>query len=196
MEKVLYVTPQALQLDSFRLGMKVVQSGFRPDLMIALWRGGAPIGLYVHEALRLHGIQTDHIAIRTSRYTAPGKANAEIVVHNLGYVREQIDAHDHTERPYNILIVDDVWESGGSIKAVLDRLREEIAKGPDQKRALDIRFATLFFKPACNKTPYIPNFYVRTVDEHVWINFPHELEGLDDIRKVMGDEVANALFLK
>jgi hypoxanthine phosphoribosyltransferase len=191
MEKVLYVTPQALQVDSFRLGMKVVQSNFKPDLMIALWRGGAPIGLYVHEALSLHGIQTDHIAIRTSRYTAPGKASSEIVVHNLGYVCERIAAHNHADRPFNILIVDDVWESGGSIKAVLDRLKEEMTKTDGNR--LDIRFATLFFKPACNKTPYIPNFYVHSVDERVWINFPHELQGLDDIRKVMGDEVADIL---
>lgn len=163
-------TPVALQLDSLRLAMKVVRSGFKPDMMIALWRGGAPIGLYVHEALKYHGIGTDHIAIRTSHYTAPGQTKSTIEVHNLGYVRERIQSG----RIFNILIVDDVWESGGSICALLRRLQEDLPK--DQGIRLDIKFAVLFFKPDCNKTPLLPDYYVHKADKDIWIHFPHELD--------------------
>lgn len=187
---VRYITPTALQLDSFKLGASIVKHGFRPDLMIALWRGGAPIGLYIHEVLRYSGIPTDHVAIRTSRYTAPGQANSEIIVHNLGYILECIQRHK--EKTCNILIVDDVWESGGSIRAVLDKLHTHL-KDEQQQFRLDIRFATLFYKPECNKTLLVPNYYVHTSDK--WIIFPHELEGfsIEHIRKYMGEEVADII---
>lgn len=184
-----YVTPDALQLDSFKLGMDIVRSNFRPDLMIALWRGGAPIGMYVHEALKFHGIITDHIAIRTSRYTAPGAASSNIVVHNLTYVKDCILAHTNVEKIYNILIVDDVWESGGSIFAVLQRLQKELEGNNPNGVRLDIRFATLFYKPECNKTPLIPNFYVHKKDAHVWIVFPHELDKVE----LMSEEIQDIL---
>lgn len=182
-----YLTPQALQLDSFRLGMKVVKSGFKPDLMIALWRGGAPIGMHVHEVLKYHKIETDHVAIRTSRYVAPGQATSSIVVHNLTYVKERILSAS-PERIYNILIVDDVWESGGSICALLKRLREEMEDQACTTR-LEIRFATLFFKPECNKTLLLPDFWITKMPANVWIVFPHELDKLE----VMDPEVARIL---
>ena len=37
--------------------------------MIAVWRGGTPIGVAVQEVLQFHGVNTDHIAIRTSSYS-------------------------------------------------------------------------------------------------------------------------------
>jgi hypothetical protein len=48
------------------LAIRIVRSGFRPTFLVALWRGGAPIGITVQEVLEYHGIQTDHVAIRTS----------------------------------------------------------------------------------------------------------------------------------
>ncbi len=37
----LYLTAQQLLEDSFRLGAKVLASGFRPSFIVAIWRGGA-----------------------------------------------------------------------------------------------------------------------------------------------------------
>jgi len=45
----LYISAQQLLEDSFELGAKVLASGFRPKVIIALWRGGAPIGVAVQE---------------------------------------------------------------------------------------------------------------------------------------------------
>ncbi|MEM1146009.1 MAG: hypoxanthine phosphoribosyltransferase, partial [Pseudomonadota bacterium] len=66
-EKV-YLDAQELLEDSFRLAAQVIRSGFRPSMMIAIWRGGAPVGVAVQELLAYKGIETDHIAIRTSSY--------------------------------------------------------------------------------------------------------------------------------
>jgi hypoxanthine phosphoribosyltransferase len=46
----------------------VLKSGFRPTRIIAIWRGGVPIGVAVQELLDYFGVATDHIAIRASSY--------------------------------------------------------------------------------------------------------------------------------
>jgi hypothetical protein len=40
----------------------------------------------------------------------------------------------------------------------------------------NVRIATVYFKPARNKTQLKPDFYIRATDE--WLVFPHELKGL------------------
>ncbi|MFB1002279.1 MAG: hypoxanthine phosphoribosyltransferase, partial [Pseudomonadales bacterium] len=63
-----YITASELLKDSFSLGMKILDSHFRPTFIIGVWRGGAPIGIAVQEVLDVCGITTEHIAIRTSSY--------------------------------------------------------------------------------------------------------------------------------
>ena len=52
------------------LAWQVYESGFRPDYIVGVWRGGAPIGIAVQEFLDVLGVKSDHIAIRTSSYAA------------------------------------------------------------------------------------------------------------------------------
>jgi hypoxanthine phosphoribosyltransferase len=133
---------------------------------VVLWRGGAPIGCYMHEFFKRCGIKPDHIAIRTSRYHGIDSASETIEVHNLGYFLER------AKKDTNVLLVDDVHDTGLSIKAVKDRLKEEMGDNfPD-----NIRTATVYYKPSRNKTGEVPDYYVETTDE--WLVFPHELEGL------------------
>jgi hypoxanthine phosphoribosyltransferase len=63
------LTAQELLSDSFRLGVKILESGFEPTLIIAIWRGGTPVGMAVQEILSYCGVDSDHNAIRTSSYT-------------------------------------------------------------------------------------------------------------------------------
>ena len=39
-----YLDAQQLLEDSFRLGARIIKDGFRPTIMIAIWRGGVPMG--------------------------------------------------------------------------------------------------------------------------------------------------------
>ena len=64
----LYLDANRLLNDSFRLAHQVYRSGFEPTFIMALWRGGAPIGLAVQEYFAYREIETDHILIRTSSY--------------------------------------------------------------------------------------------------------------------------------
>ena len=69
MAEKLYLSADRLLKDSYRLGNLVIDAGFRPTHLVGIWRGGAPVGIAVQELLSYHGIECDHIAVRTSSKT-------------------------------------------------------------------------------------------------------------------------------
>ena len=160
-----YIAAQQLLDDSFRLGLQVLESGFRPHFIIGVWRGGAPVGIAVQELLAYFGVETDHIAIRTSFYTAPGERSKAVRVHGLGYVI------DHIRKADSLLIVDDVYDTGLSLQQIVADIRQDCDESPPE-----IRLATPYFKPANNRTDRVPDYYLHETDR--WLVFPHELAGL------------------
>ncbi len=107
--KKYFITPDDLLRDSFLLGQKIIESGFRPDFIVGIWRGGTPVGIAVQELLDYAGIATDHVAIRTSYYEGIAETAETVQVHGLGYLIRKINRDD------SLLIVDDVLDSGKSI---------------------------------------------------------------------------------
>ncbi|NIP45971.1 MAG: hypoxanthine phosphoribosyltransferase [Gammaproteobacteria bacterium] len=161
-----YISAGQLLDDSFRLGLKILESGFRPHFIVGIWRGGAPVGITVQELLDFFGIPTDHIAIRTSLYTGIGERDKQIRVHGLQYVIDNVDADE------GLLIVDDVYDTGLSIAAVIESLEARARRNTPR----DIRIATAYFKPASNRTDRVPDYYIHETDK--WLVFPHELNGI------------------
>ena len=161
-----FVTPQNLLDDSFRLGLKIIENGFHPDYIIGIWRGGTPVGIAVQEILKYHGYPSDHIAIRTSSYTDIEQQSDEIRIHGLHYIIENVNAKD------SALIVDDVFDSGRSIQAVLERINELSRRNAPE----DTRVATVYYKPGKRKVDLVPDYFIHETDD--WLVFPHELEGL------------------
>ena len=166
MDKKIYLTAQELLNDSFELGIRVYNSGFVPSFIIGIWRGGTPVGIAVQEILDHLGIKTDHIAIRTSSYYGISKRDKKVRVHGLEYVIRQANWED------GLLIVDDVFDTGSSIKAVLEALKSKMRRNLPG----DIRIATPWFKPKYNVTDIMPNYFIHETDR--WLVFPHELDGL------------------
>ena len=165
MSKV-YLTAQGLLEDSFKLAQKVFKSGFEPTFIIAVWRGGAPIGIAVQEYLQFHGIQADHIAIRTSSYSGIDNQSREVKVSGLDYL---IKTMQHSDR---LLIVDDVFDTGRSVEAIIDQLTEKLRLNTPE----DIRIAVPYYKPARNQVNREPDFVVHETAD--WLKYPHSLEGL------------------
>ena len=60
--KKTFIQADELLKDSFKLASQVFDSGYRPDYIVGVWRGGAPIGIAVQEFLDVLGIDADHIA--------------------------------------------------------------------------------------------------------------------------------------
>jgi hypothetical protein len=78
----------------------------------------------------------------------------------------------HANWEDGLLIVDDVFDTGSSIKAILETLREKMRRNLPG----DIRVATAWFKPKYNLTDITPDYFIHETDQ--WLVFPHELEGL------------------
>ena len=172
MSEKLYLSAQGLLEDSFRLAAKVLQSGFRPSFIVAIWRGGAPIGMAVQEFLDYFGVPTDHIAIRTSSYQGIDGRSSEVRIHGTSYLIKNVDFEDR------LLIVDDVFDTGHTIRAVIEHLREKARLNTPG----DIRVAVPYYKPSRNQTELVPDYYLHETEQ--WIKFPYSLEGLplDEIR--------------
>lgn len=161
-----YISANDLLVDSFRLAQKIFDSGFRPDFIIGVWRGGAPVGIAIQEYLEYVGIHTDHIAIRTSSYYGINKQDKTVRVHGLDYIIDNVNAE------HQVLLVDDVFDSGRSIRAIFDKLRAKTRRNMPET----MRVATPWYKPAKNVTDITPDYYVHETD--AWLVFPHELVGL------------------
>lgn len=115
--KKTFISAESLLRDSLELGRMVVRSGYRPTFLVGMWRGGAPIGIAVQEVLDYHEIPTDHIAIRTSAYYGIDKQEKTVRVHAIDYLVSRLEAEDR------LLLVDDVFDSGRSLEAVIGELR-------------------------------------------------------------------------
>ena len=161
-----YIDAQQLLEDSFRLGAKIIKDGFRPTIMIAIWRGGTPMGIAIQELLAWYGIETDHIAIRTSSYHGIDGRSHHIKIHGMNYLIKNCQKED------SLLIVDDVFDTGLTIQAVKQHLVEKARLNTPH----DIRVAVPYFKPTRNKTPIRPDYYLHETEQ--WLKYPHSLEGL------------------
>lgn len=169
-----YLCAEQLLTDSFRLAKSVLDSGFEPTMIIAIWRGGVPIGIAVQEFFAFSGVETDHIAIRTSSYDAGiDQRLGGVRVHGLNYLIKHVRAEDR------LLIVDDVFDTGRTVDAVINRLTE-LAR---LNTPADIRVAVPYYKPLRREVERQPDYYLEETD--AWLMYPHSLEGLslDEIRE-------------
>ena len=161
----LFIQSEELLKDSFNLAWQVYESGYRPNYIIGVWRGGAPIGIAVQEFLDVLGLPSDHIAIRTSHYKGIDERDSQVQVYGLNYIIKQVESED------SLLIVDDVHDTGISIQKIILDLQNAC-----KKNTPEIKVATPYFKPKKNKTDRKPDFYIHETEK--WLVFPHELEGL------------------
>ena len=74
----LFIKSEDLLSDAFKLAWKVFESGYKPNYIVGVWRGGAPIGIAVQELLSVLGIKSDHISIRTSYYKGIDQTEGEV----------------------------------------------------------------------------------------------------------------------
>ena len=165
-DEKIFITAAELLRDSFLLASNILQSGFRPDYIVGIWRGGTPVGIAVQEFLDYAGVETDHIAIRTSHYTGIDQTTLNVQVHGLGYLIRKVNKQD------SLLIVDDVFDTGMSVEAVIG----ELVKRARLNMPDDVRIATPWYKPSKNKTERVPDYYIHETAQ--WLVFPHELTGL------------------
>lgn len=171
MNKV-FLDEQTLIEDSFRLGVSIFESGFRPTFIVGLWRGGSSVGIYVQECLQTLGVETNHISLRTSYRGQPSYQQmasspaSDIRVHGTRYLIENLNTDD------SLLIVDDVFSTGKNIDSVIKRLELGLRRNMPNK----IRIATLYERPSFKAVDVSPDFVLHKTED--WLVFPYEMSGL------------------
>ena len=182
MEKV-FINPITFREDGFALGAQMLDDGFEADFLLILLRGGAEIGCFVDEYLGYFGVNTGLIFMRTSSYDDIDKTSGNVIISDVGDLIKDLKSTS------KVAIIDDIFDTGLSIEAVLNFLQESLKENCPK----DIRIATVDYKPTRNLTKRVPNYYVNAVKE--WLVYPHELKGLtiDEIRQGMGSKIANLI---
>ena len=157
--------------------MQIFDSDFTPDFIVGLWRGGSPVGIAVQDCLEYLGVSTDHISVRTSYRGMDSYENMiqsvdNIRVHDTQYLIDNLNADNA------LLIVDDVYSSGLSVQAVINRLQKKLRRNMPKQ----VKVAVPWYKPERNQTQREPDFYLHKTSD--WLVLPYELNGLSD------DEIA------
>ena len=165
-----FISAANLVEDSFKLAVKVYESGYRPDYIVGIWRGGTPVGIVLHDFLAYVGVKVDHISVRTSYrgidHYNQIKSSRAIQVHNTRFLVDRVNSED------SLLIVDDVFSSGRSTKAVINRLKKKLRANMPS----DVKIAVPYYKPSHNRTGRKPDYVLHETDD--WLVMPHELSGL------------------
>lgn len=162
----IFIDANTLLNDSFLLGRKILASGYEPNLLLALWRGGTPVGIAIQELLAYEKIPHEHFPVKTSHYSGLNERREDIVIGEMGYIMETITSATR------LLIIDDVFDTGLTLDKLAGVIRQETPISPS-----NLKVATLWFKPKNNRTQLRPDYFLHTTNS--WVVFPHELQGLE-----------------
>lgn len=139
-----------------QIAQQIADSGWIPDLIVAIARGGMLPAGAISYAL---GVKANG-AINVEFYTGVGKTMAEPEI-----LEPYMDISSLEGK--RVLIVDDVADSGKTLKLIMDLISEKgLSMGGDSAK-VDARSATIYLKP----TSIIkPDYVFKQTDK--WINFP------------------------
>jgi hypothetical protein len=128
---------------------QILKDGYKPDLLVAISRGGWIPGRVLSDMLDNPNIATIKVEFYVDIYKTLSKPEITQPL--------PIDV-----RGKRILLVDDIADSGKSLKLVKEHLIEQGAS--------DVKICALYCKPWSAVTP---DFFARTTDAWIW--FPHEM---------------------
>ena len=128
---------------------KILKDQFQPNLIVAISRGGFEPARLLCDKLKINRLTS----IQIQSYVSIGKLNDPKIIFPISVNLEG----------YRVLIVDDVSDTGQSIKIAKQHIQD---KGADS-----IKTATLHIKP---KSAFIPDYYASNVTE--WVIYPWEIK--------------------
>lgn len=159
-KKIRQLSYDDINRTTINMALQIVSSGFKPRLIIPIVRGGVIPAAFLYAGLsRLPNINMSGWEIMTifaksySGQDQSPRMSLDIPAH----VRAQIN------KGGDILIVDDIYDTGTTISMVNYNLR-------DSRRKADIRIATLLTKDE-NGPDYFGEYLINKEE---WIHFPWE----------------------
>jgi len=130
------------------IAKKIQASGYKPDLIVAVSRGGFDPARILCDQLDVRRLAS----VQLEAYDGMVKRPEPVVV-------LPVNANLSGKKT---LLVDDVSDSGASLMKAKEHLIG--------KKAAEVRIATLHIKPW---SKYLPDYYAENVDE--WVVYPWEL---------------------
>jgi hypoxanthine phosphoribosyltransferase len=105
--------------------------------------------------LKARGIDADHIAIRTASYHGIDGRDDDVQVFSMNHMIKNVSHHA------SVLIVDDVFDTGQSIEAVIDHQRQKTRLNMPQ----DIKVAVPYYKPVRNLSGRVPDYFLPKTEQ-------------------------------
>lgn len=139
-----------------QIAQQIADSGWIPDLIVAIARGGMLPAGAISYAL---GVKANG-AINVEFYTGVGKTMAEPEI-----LEPYMDISSLEGK--RVLIVDDVADSGKTLKLIMDLIAKEGLSMGSATAKVDARSATIYLKPT---SVIKPDYVFKQTDK--WINFP------------------------
>lgn len=149
--------------DARRLAETIRAGGWRPDLILAIWRGGALPAIVVHECLKAEGWPAVLRPVVCESYSPGGGAGAECVRGEPKWIAcSEVFA---SIRPgMKVLAIDDIYDSGGTVES----LRAIVSAA-----GADFRAATIYRNPRNAAAVSKPDWWMHDTSGD-WLLFPHE----------------------
>ncbi len=146
---------------SFKLGEMVRNSGFTPDILIGIARGG----LIPLRILSDYFNNSDILVFNVKLYKDIGKVGEHV---------KFVQKIEESLEDKRVLVIDDVADKGITLKAVTDYIKNKL-------RPKDLKVATLHYKPW---SVFKPDYYIELVKE--WIVYPWEyVETIDSLKRLI-----------
>lgn len=162
-ERYLHLTWMDVQRLSEKLADQIAESGFRPDIIVAVSRGGFDPARILSDELNIRSLAS----LQVIYYAGINERNDK------PQVKYPLNADISG---LNVLVVDDVADSGNSLKVVKEYI--------DSLGPREVKMATLHHKPWSS---FEPDFFAESVDK--WIIYPWEpRESIEDIREKLLSE--------
>ncbi len=187
--------------DSFLLARQIIRSGYRPDFVIPIWRGGTVPFTYVTSALKRAKISHEHAPTQGYSYTDIGKQQAvaiRLIDETIAIINGELPDLNGERRIYsNLLLGDDVLDTGRTIKKFMEKITADV------RHSHTVKIATVCWKPEANLTTLQPDYFVRRfypivedgTEKLPWIVFPHEVDDLtDEELRIYYPDVADILL--
>jgi hypoxanthine phosphoribosyltransferase len=158
MGKYLYIPPSEIFKLSYDLCKKIKESGFNPDFLLGISRGGLCVTRILSDYFDIRDVRI----VRVIYYKGIKKTKTK------PKLAQDLDFKSLKKKRF--LLIDDVADTGGSLDYIVNLLRKREIK--------NFKIATLHHKPW---SKFKPDFFVGETDK--WIIYPWEVG--ENIRLIM-----------
>jgi len=137
-----YYPYDSFKTDTNKLLLKIKE--FQPESLVGIARGGLTLSHAIAEGLNLRNVQT----LSTQLYDKTQKRDALCIKGFCEFKDKQ-----------KVLVIDDISDSGDTLKAIMEMLRTKHPK-------VEFKTATLFYKKT---SVFEPDFWINEAND--WIDF-------------------------